>query len=52
MDELLRLTRENNQMLKYIVNYINNNRQDYGYEFVSNVVANLVSNRIDGGVVQ
>lgn len=49
MEELLRLTRENNQMLNYIIQYLHHNKRDDGYDFASNVIANLVSNRIDGG---
>lgn len=44
--ELLRLTRENNYILKQIYNYINsdNPSQDMK-EFAINVIANLISNR-------
>ncbi len=43
--ELLWLTRENNQLLKLILRLV---QHDEGNNFVTNVVANLLSNRIDG----
>ena len=45
--ELLQLTRENNQLLKLILRLV---WHDEGNNFVTNVVANLLSNRIDGYV--
>lgn len=47
-DELLELTRENNQMLRWIMSYLMHEAQhDDTQDFVQNVVANLVSNRVD-----
>ena len=43
--ELLQLTRENNQLLKLILRLV---WRDGGDDFMTNVVANLLSNRIDG----
>lgn len=43
--ELLQLTRENNILLKHIVNYIHRDDAD---EFIKNVIANLISNRMYG----
>lgn len=44
--ELLKLTRENNELLKEILIHIR--RDDVG-DFLTNVIANVVGNRIDGG---
>lgn len=51
MEELLELTRENNQllnennqMLKYIISRMHT---DDGEDFMRNVLANLLSNKID-----
>lgn len=44
--ELLQLTRENNAMLKAILRYI---RHDDITDFFTNVAANIIGNRIDGG---
>ena len=44
--ELLQLTRENNQLLKLILRLV---QHDEGNDFMTNVVANLLSNKIDGG---
>lgn len=41
--ELLKLTRENNIMLRHIIQYIH--KDDTG-EFIKNVIANLISNRM------
>lgn len=47
-DELLELTRENNQMLRWIMSYLMHEAQhDDTQDFVQNVIANLVSNRVD-----
>ena len=43
--ELLQLTRENNQLLKLILRLV---QHDGGDDFIINVIANLLSNRIDG----
>lgn len=47
MEELLRLTRENNQMLKQIVAWIYNNRNDAASDFIMNIIANIIGNRVD-----
>ena len=44
-EELLRLTRENNLMLRHIIQYIH--KDDTG-EFIKNVIANLISNNMYG----
>ena len=50
--ELLRLTKANNRMLKEIIGYINliNSRaeEENNYDFLRNVIANLISNGIGG----
>lgn len=43
--ELLQLTRENNQLLKLILKLVQHGEGD---DFMTNVVANLISNRITG----
>lgn len=45
IEELLKLTRENNIMLRHIIQYIH--RDDTG-EFIKNVIANLISNNMYG----
>lgn len=49
MDELLRLARENNLMLRAICNYIREHYESRGRDdvedFMRNVLANIVSNR-------
>ena len=52
--ELLELTRENNamlkatcSMLKAILQYV---KHDDSNDFITNVIANIVGNRIDGGI--
>ena len=44
--ELLQLTRENNILLKEILKHIR--RDDVG-DFFTNIIANVIGNRIDGG---
>ena len=44
--ELLRLTRENNELLKEILRHI---RRDDTGDFLTNILANIIGNRIDGG---
>lgn len=46
LEEILKLTKENNLMLKQIIAYINlhGNHTDDFKEFVINVIANKVSN--------
>lgn len=43
--ELLELTRQNNVLLKLILQLV---RHDESNDFIHNVIANLLSNRIDG----
>lgn len=42
--ELLQLTRENNQLLKLILRYV---QHDEGNDFITNIIANVIGNRID-----
>jgi hypothetical protein len=44
IDELLRLEKENNILLRYLVRHINN---DNDIDFVNNVIANLLANKIE-----
>lgn len=48
--ELLRLTKANNKMLKEVIRYINfiNSRseEENNYDFLRNVIANLISNGV------
>lgn len=50
--EILKLLKENNKMLKEIIRYINyinaHAETENNNDFVRNVVANLVSNRVPG----
>lgn len=47
MKELLELTKENNEMLRYIVSYINYERNDGNmHDFFSNIAANLFADRM------
>lgn len=43
-EELLKLTRENNYMLKIIMNYL---KHDNATDFMSNILANLVANKFE-----
>ena len=43
MEELLKLTRENNEMLKQIIVYLSNNGQNTFREFMINYLANKVA---------
>lgn len=43
--ELLELTRQNNTLLRIILQLV---QKDEGNDFIHNVIANLLSNRIDG----
>lgn len=49
LDKLLRIEKENNKMLKYIIKYINHNLNREHYEeledFGRNVLANVISNK-------
>lgn len=44
--ELLELTRENNQLLKAILHFVHH---DEANDFITNVFANIIGNRLDGG---
>lgn len=44
--ELLSLARENNALLKYILQAVH---KDEANDFMTNIIANIVGNRIDGG---
>ena len=44
--ELLQLTRENNALLKMILRAV---YRDDANDFITNVFANIIGNRIDGG---
>ena len=44
--ELLELTRENNQLLKTILHFVH---RDEANDFVTNIFANIIGNRLDGG---
>ena len=44
--ELLQLTRENNALLKAILRFV---KHDDANDFMTNVIANIIGNRIDGG---
>ena len=46
IQELLRLTRENNQLLKTILRFV---YHDEANDFMTNIAANIIGNRIDGG---
>lgn len=54
MEELLQLTRENNYMLKQIIAYINsinhNADNENNNDFIRNILANLMSNTVDGNI--
>lgn len=46
MDELLQLVKENNEMLKYIVEYIKHEKSDGQMnDFIMNVIANQINLR-------
>ena len=47
--ELLQLTRENNQLLKLILKYV---QHDEGNDFITNIIANIIGNKLDPGYVQ
>lgn len=44
--QLLALTKENNALLKQILRYI---RHDDVTDFFTNIAANIIGNRLDGG---
>ena len=43
--ELLQLTRENNQLLKLILQFV---YKDEGNDFITNIIANLIANKMEG----
>lgn len=43
-DELLKLTKENNLMLRYLSRKLNNDNE---IDFMNNVLANLLANKIE-----
>lgn len=43
--ELLELTRQNNQLLQLVLAAV---RHDEGNDFIHNIIANLVANRMEG----
>lgn len=45
-ERLLKMTAENNYMLKMLTGHINN---DNSIDFVNNIIANLMANRIEMG---
>ena len=51
LDKLLRIEKENNKMLRYIVRYINHNiyrkHNEEFEDFGRNVLANIVSNKFN-----
>lgn len=50
IDELIYLTKENNKMLRQIIRYLNyisfNSENENNNDFIRNVIANIVSNRL------
>lgn len=44
--ELLELTRQNNELLRAILRFV---QHDEANDFMTNILANIVGNRIDGG---
>ena len=55
-DEMLYLLRDNNRMLKEIIAYINliNSKaeDENNYDFLRNMLANLISNKIDNNLIK
>ena len=47
-NEELRLLRENNAMLRQILALLQNNQNNYGKDFVVNVLANLTADDLQG----
>lgn len=43
--ELLKLTRENNELLKLILQFV---YRDDGNDFMTNIIANLIANKMEG----
>jgi hypothetical protein len=46
MDELLKLARENNFMLRYICTRLNNSTEDDMMDMMRNIIANLSSSKL------
>lgn len=55
-DEIIYLLRDNNRMLKEIIAYINliNSKaeEENNYDFLRNILANLISNKIDNNLIK
>ena len=55
-DEILFLLRDNNRMLKEIIAYINlidsKANEENNNDFLRNVLANLISNKIDNNLIR
>ena len=55
-DEIIHLLRDNNRMLKEIIAYINliNSKaeEENNYDFLRNILANLISNKIDNNLIK
>jgi hypothetical protein len=45
--ELLELTRQNNELLRAILHLV---QHDEANDFIHNLIANLLSNRMEGGI--
>lgn len=45
--ELLELTRQNNELLRAILRFV---QHDEANDFMTNILANIIGNRIDGGI--
>ena len=43
--ELLQLTKENNELLKLILQFV---YKDEGNDFMTNIIANLIANQMEG----
>lgn len=55
-DEILFLLRDNNRMLKEIITYINfidsKANEENNNDFLRNILANLISNKIDNNLIK
>lgn len=55
-DEIIYLLRDNNRMLKEIIAYINliNSKaeEENNYDFLRNILANLISNKINNNLIK
>ena len=47
--ELLQLTRENNGLLKLILQLV---QKDEGNDFMTNIIANLIANKMEGNTYE